>query len=66
MDGRKKRDTRRTLLTRKHTYRMIDEQLRRRGRNGTACLLKTICQTAEVDVYENNGLIGDLFHVVFT
>lgn len=38
----------------------------RTGFNGTACLLKTICETAAVPLYENNGVLGNIFHIAFT
>lgn len=58
--------SKKNMLTRKHVYRVIETQLNRAGFNGTACLLKTICNTAESDLPENNGVFGNLFHIVFT
>lgn len=54
------------LLSRKNVYRILESNLYRAGMNGTACLLKTICQTAESSMFENNGVFGNIFHIVFT
>lgn len=54
------------MFTRKYLYRTIENNLDGAGFNGTACLLKTICETAESDLYENNGVFGNLFHIIFT
>lgn len=57
-----------TLVIHTHTHqnRLIICTFCRSGYNGTACLLKTICNTAESDLFENNGIFGNLFHIVFT
>ncbi|KAG4079276.1 hypothetical protein HA402_006999, partial [Bradysia odoriphaga] len=44
----------------------MESQLFSIGFNGTACILKTICQASEIPVYDSNGLFGSLFHNVFT
>lgn len=38
----------------------------RYGYNGTSCLLRTICETAETPFYEYNGVFGNIFHILFT
>lgn len=54
-------------FTRKNIYASIESQLFSIGLNGTACILKTICQTNEIPIfYESSGVIGSLFHIVFT
>lgn len=53
-------------FTRKNIYASIESQLFSIGLNGTACILKTICQTNEMPIFEINGLLGSLFHIIFT
>lgn len=54
------------LFTRTRVYGAIKKNLVKLGYNGTSCLLKIICETAEVPVNPNNGLLGSIFHIVFT
>ncbi|KAJ6633639.1 hypothetical protein Bhyg_16843, partial [Pseudolycoriella hygida] len=54
------------LFTRTRVYGAIKKNLFKMGYNGTSCLLKIICETAEVPVNPNNGMLGSIFHVVFT
>ncbi|XP_037030945.1 uncharacterized protein LOC119070620 [Bradysia coprophila] len=54
------------LFTRTRAYGAIKRNLSKLGYNGTSCLLKIICETAEVPVNPNNGILGSIFHVVFT
>lgn len=53
-------------FTRRNIYGTLESQLFLFGLNGTACLLKTICQTSEIPIYESNGVIGSLLHIIFT
>lgn len=53
-------------FTRKNIYGTLESQLFLFGLNGTACILKTICQTSEIPIYESNGVFGSLFHIIFT
>lgn len=38
----------------------------RNGYNGTSCLLRAICESAEMPLYEHNGILGDIFHIILT
>lgn len=51
--------------SRKRFYEFIVKNFNNWGRNGHECLLRTICEVAEAPI-KHNGLIGELFHIVFT
>lgn len=36
------------------------------GFNGHECLLRTICEAAEIPLGLHNGVLGDIMHIVFT
>lgn len=55
-----------TFLSRQIVYQFFESKMTSFGLNGNACLLKTICQVAEVALGRNNGVLGDLVHVIFT
>lgn len=55
-----------SFLSRKIVYTFLENKLESFGLKGNACLLKTICQVAEVALGRNNGVLGDLVHVIFT
>ena len=44
---------------------LIIKSIYRYGLEGRNCLLRSICEIAEIPVYYN-GLIGELLHVIFT
>lgn len=47
-----------------HVFTIRD--LHRYGYNGTSCVLRTICETAELPFHRNNGVFGNIFHILFT
>lgn len=51
--------------TREMFYKFIEEQFNKYERKGHECLLRTICEVAEAPI-KHNGLLGELFHLVFT
>ncbi|KAK6631286.1 hypothetical protein RUM44_005812 [Polyplax serrata] len=53
-------------ITRKHVYSYIEEQMRSQGLLGRACLLRTICETQASPIFDHNGIVGDLIHILFT
>ncbi|XP_055632483.1 uncharacterized protein LOC129772965 [Toxorhynchites rutilus septentrionalis] len=53
-------------FTRKKVYRGIVEQLERNGFSGKRCLLRAICEAADTQLYENNGVLGDLVHIILS
>lgn len=55
-----------TFLSRQIVYQFFESKLNSFGLNGNACLLKTICQVADVALGRNNGVLGDLVHVIFS
>lgn len=55
-----------SFLSRKMFYKFLESKMSSFGLNGSACLLKTICQVAEVALGRNNGVLGDIVHVMFT
>uniref|UniRef100_A0A182Q9R7 Uncharacterized protein n=1 Tax=Anopheles farauti TaxID=69004 RepID=A0A182Q9R7_9DIPT len=54
-----------TDTSRKQFYELVERMLTAWNRNGRTCLLRTICEVAETSL-RHNGLIGELFEVVFT
>lgn len=53
-------------ISRKHVYHMIEGKMEVYGLNGTACLLRIICEVSKSNFYETNGIFGNLFHLLFT
>lgn len=53
------------FFSRKSVYRMIEENMEKRGVNGQECLLRLICEVNGSDFTEINGVLGSLFHVLF-
>ncbi|XP_037957055.1 uncharacterized protein LOC119686993 [Teleopsis dalmanni] len=51
--------------TRSSFYRSIVGYLELFQMNGTACLLRTICEVAESNLDEHNGLLGSIFKILF-
>ncbi|XP_058055624.1 uncharacterized protein LOC131207033 [Anopheles bellator] len=56
----------RPSITRKKVYRMIELNLERYGFAGKRCILRMICDLAHSPVHGENGVFGDLMHIVFT
>ncbi|XP_041764425.1 uncharacterized protein LOC121589517 [Anopheles merus] len=54
-----------TDTSRKQFYELVERMLTGWNRNGRSCLLRTICEVAETPL-RHNGLVGELFEVVFT
>uniref|UniRef100_A0A8W7PTP9 Uncharacterized protein n=1 Tax=Anopheles coluzzii TaxID=1518534 RepID=A0A8W7PTP9_ANOCL len=54
-----------TDTSRKQFYELVERMLTGWNRNGRSCLLRTICEVAETPLH-HNGLVGELFEVVFT
>uniref|UniRef100_A0A182KGP0 Uncharacterized protein n=1 Tax=Anopheles christyi TaxID=43041 RepID=A0A182KGP0_9DIPT len=54
-----------TDTSRKQFYELVERMLTSWNRNGRSCLLRTICEVAEAPL-RHNGMIGELFEVVFT
>ncbi|XP_053692642.1 uncharacterized protein LOC128741091 [Sabethes cyaneus] len=54
------------FITRKKVYHAIEEHLIKNGFNGKKCLLRAICDAAELPMMENNGVFGDLVHILLT
>jgi len=46
-------------------YRSIINFLTHYGFNGSACLLRTICEVSESPLDAQNGLVGSLFQILF-
>lgn len=51
--------------SRKIAYEIVEDILKREGKNGRECLLRTICEVAETPV-KHNGLVGELLQLFFT
>ncbi|CAO1440459.1 unnamed protein product [Diamesa serratosioi] len=55
------------LFTRNFVYRMIEQKMEAHGlKNGHDCLLRIICEVAKSDLIQKNGIIGNIFHLLFT
>nr|XP_012232279.1 PREDICTED: uncharacterized protein LOC105677940 [Linepithema humile] len=46
-------------------YRLLEEEFERRGTDGKECMRKTICEAA-IAPLENEGLVGELLHLLLT
>ncbi|XP_055843789.1 uncharacterized protein LOC129910433, partial [Episyrphus balteatus] len=55
----------RSLYTRTNFYRSVIGYMEHFGLNGSDCLLRTICEVAESSIYESNGVLGSILHVLF-
>ncbi|KAI4465004.1 hypothetical protein MML48_3g00006210 [Holotrichia oblita] len=53
-------------IDRKLIYNLLETKLTMHGYPGHSCLLRIICETALMSVTESNGVLGDLFHIIFT
>ncbi|XP_069360478.1 uncharacterized protein [Maniola hyperantus] len=47
-------------------YKIIEHMIQRYGYSGRPCLLRTICEAAEVPFTYENGLLGEIGHILFT
>lgn len=53
------------LLTRHDFYRSIVNYLGQFGYNGSACLLRTICEVSAAPLDAHNGVLGSIFKILF-
>ncbi|XP_035773594.1 uncharacterized protein LOC118456695 [Anopheles albimanus] len=56
----------RSSITRKKVYRMIELNLERYGYAGKRCILRMICDLAQDPMHHENGVFGDLLQLLFT
>ncbi|KAH8410974.1 hypothetical protein KR222_004299, partial [Zaprionus bogoriensis] len=54
------------LMTRTTFYSMLSDKLQRSGYPGEACVLRFICETNASSLSENNGVLGNIVHIIFT
>lgn len=54
------------FVSRRNVYRMIEQKMEAYGLNGTACLTRIICEVADSNLIDTNGIIGHLIHILFT
>lgn len=54
------------LFSRRNIYGLIEQRMNFYGINGHACLLRMICEVKDSSFDENNGVLGSLFHILFT
>lgn len=54
------------LFSRRNIYVMIEQRMDMYGIDGHACLLRMICEVSKHSFDESNGVIGSLFHIIFT
>ncbi|TMW41221.1 hypothetical protein DOY81_013699, partial [Sarcophaga bullata] len=47
-------------------YKGLEGLANRMGLSGRACVLKSICETAETPFHYYNGLLGELLHILLT
>ncbi|XP_026465101.1 uncharacterized protein LOC113367735 [Ctenocephalides felis] len=68
-DGISKRDVdgrENMSLTRWHVYRSIEMLVNSYGLQGKECMLRAICENAENPFTHENGLLGELMHIILT
>ncbi|XP_062552847.1 uncharacterized protein LOC134217989 [Armigeres subalbatus] len=53
-------------FTRKKAYRAIESHIKRTGLDGKKCLLRAICEASEIPLGENNGVVGDIIHILLS
>lgn len=63
---KKKAPKKRSLLSRKFVYGMLENKMSAMGLNGRQCLLKTICEVSAIVLGEHNGVLGDIVHIIFS
>ncbi|XP_044018851.1 uncharacterized protein LOC122859367 isoform X2 [Aphidius gifuensis] len=55
------------FMSRKKLYSILESKLESFGLPGKSCILRFICETSEWStMHYHNGLIGDLFRLIFT
>ncbi|KAI5643902.1 DM4/DM12 family domain-containing protein [Phthorimaea operculella] len=47
-------------------YKILEKMVERYGYTGRPCLLRTICEAAEVPFTHENGLLAEIAHILFT
>ncbi|XP_053690999.1 uncharacterized protein LOC128739531 [Sabethes cyaneus] len=65
-DQRARAVRRAATFTRKKAYRSIEVQLNKMGLNGKRCILRAICEAADVPMHAHNGIVGDLLQILLT
>ncbi|KAL5290536.1 hypothetical protein ACFFRR_010108 [Megaselia abdita] len=56
----------RSLISRKNFYSVLHEKFKYAGYSGKPCVLKMICEVNSQNFAEHNGILGHLFHILFT
>lgn len=54
------------FFSRENFFRIVENKLEAWGYDGKNCMLRFICEMAKADVISGNGVIGSIFHVLFT
>lgn len=54
------------LVSRKSTYRVLENRMDANGLNGKKCLLLAICESAQIPLLEHNGILGHILHIILT
>lgn len=54
------------FISRRNLYSLIEQKMDVYGLDGRACLLRLICDVSNNNFYESNGVLGNLFHILFT
>ncbi|GAB0090641.1 uncharacterized protein DMENIID0001_053840 [Sergentomyia squamirostris] len=52
--------------TRWHVYKMLEAVSNERGLGGRACVLRLICETAEIPFNHKSGILSELIHILLT
>lgn len=55
-----------TSSTRWLMYDGLADLLHKQGINGRECVLKSICEAAEVNFTHHSGIFGEIFHILFS
>lgn len=53
-------------FSRTNFYKIVEDKIQNLGFNGSACLLRLICEVSKGDLISANGVFGMIMHILFT
>ncbi|KAJ8979134.1 hypothetical protein NQ317_016752 [Molorchus minor] len=57
---------RRRSVSRWDIYKTLERMSEMKGHGGRSCILRAICEAADVPIEKYNGLFEEMFHTIFT
>lgn len=54
------------FFTRNNFYKIVEDKIENLGFNGTACLMRFICEVSRNNLFSANGVFGTIMHILFT